>query len=374
MDDLRIIGENNIVEILEVKGLFIDIFDDVLSLLYLKREGLTTKEILTQHPTVSYNHLYRFLTRLVTLEIVKPEEDNKYVFTQKGIDIYKVVSQLELSPEQMRLLGKKNTLHTLKTLFKNSFSWNDLNKALYIGHSSMKNALDTLIVANLIKKDNEGYTITDEGKTLITSLQECYQKKYTPVFEIQAKFSIKTSEKTVLLDIIKDRFSPEEMVIQQDYYIRPGTGAGTHTGSESYLRYRRESLEKPSIKSPPNHYLTWLQINNRYRNGNTWILNRSREEIHVEYPSIIYFIEYLGARIVKKITKRRDTYKNQDLAFHFDEILSSNQQDVIFVEIKSKAWDAAENTYKVELINNYFEEMRAAVPVKSIEQPYFDFL
>ena len=97
MEDLKIIGENNIINLLEIKGIFFDIFDDVLSLLYLKREGLPTKEIIAQNP-IDYNYLYRFLTKLVNLEILKPESDQKYIFTQKGIDIYKVISQLDFSP------------------------------------------------------------------------------------------------------------------------------------------------------------------------------------------------------------------------------------------------------------------------------------
>jgi predicted transcriptional regulator/adenylate cyclase class IV len=373
MEDLKIIGENNIVELLEVKGIFFDVFDDVLSLLYLKREGLATKEILAKF-TIDYNYLYRFLTKLVSLEIIKPESDQKFVFTQKGIDVYKAISQLDFSAEQIRSLGKKHALSTLKTLESHTYIWNDLNKVLHIGQSSMKNALDTLIDADLIKKSTDGYGISETGTALITSLQECYNKKYTPVFEIQAKFSIKASDKQTLLNIIRDRFKEEDAVIQQDYYILPGTDVGKQNTFESYLRYRRESIEKQSIKTPPSHYLTWIKINNRSHTDNVWILNRSREEIRVEYPSIIYFIEYLGAKIVKKIIKRRESYKNQDVKFHFDDITSSNQPDILYIEIKSKAWDAPESKDKVKIINGFFDEISNAIPVKSIDKSYSDFL
>ena len=57
-----------------------------------------------------------------------------------------------------------------------------LNKTLNIGHSSMKNVIDSLIKADLVRKDDNGYQISDIGLTLVTSLQECYNKKYTPVF------------------------------------------------------------------------------------------------------------------------------------------------------------------------------------------------
>lgn len=373
MEDLKIIGENNIINLLEIKGIFFDIFDDVLSLLYLKREGLPTKEIIAQNP-IDYNYLYRFLTKLVNLEILKPESDQKYIFTQKGIDIYKVISQLDFSPEQIRSLGKKNTLSTLKTLQSHSLSWNELNKTLNIGHSSMKNVIDSLIKADLVRKDDNGYQISDIGLTLVTSLQECYNKKYTPVFEIQAKFSIKLSDRTVLLDIIRDRFSKEDSVIQHDYYILSGTSTGKQNSFESYMRYRCELIEKQTIKSPPNHYLTWIKNNSRSHSDNVWILNRSREEIRVEYPSITYFIEYLGGRIVKKISKRRESYKNQDVTFHFDDILSANEPETIYIEIKSKAWDASESQNKVKMINEFFYEINKIIPITSIEKSYFDFL
>lgn len=374
MEDLKVIGEKNIVELLEVKGIFFDIFDDVLSYLYLKREGLTTREITAQYP-IDYNNLYRFLTKLVTLEILKPESDQKFVFTQKGIDVYKVISQLEFSPVQIRSLGKKHALITLKTLQSHSFSWNELNKVLHIGQSSMKNVLDTLVDADLVQKDDKGYRISDTGIAFVTSLQECFDKKYTPVFEIQAKFSIKSSDRPVLLEMVRDRFSEEETVIQQDYYILPGSvNVGDHNIFESYLRYRRESLEKGSIKTPPHHYLTWIKIKSRSHSDNVWILNRSREEIRVEYPSITYFIEYLGGKIVKKITKRRESYKNQDVTFHFDEILSASPLDIIYVEIKSKAWDIPESQDKVTIINGFFNEISKTIPVKSIDKSYFDFL
>jgi adenylate cyclase class IV/predicted transcriptional regulator len=323
---------------------------------------------------MDYGRLYQLLTRLVHLEILRPEQDNRFVFTQKGIDLYKIISQMDFPVGQVRTIGKKHAIPILKLLGLRNYTWNELNKALHISHSSMKGALDSLLESDLVVKSTEGYDISRSGKTLLSSVLDSSKRPYTPVFEIQTKFSIQVSEKPKVLDMIKDRWARDNVVIQRDYYFVPRTPQGSSHGSESYLRYRHESIVKPSIKTPPHNYLTWIKVNTIIQRGNVWILNRSREEIRVEYPSIIYFIEYLGARMEKKIVKRREIYTHEDIKFHFDVIESPPQPGTMYIEIKSKAWDSSESERKVKTINELYDEISTVLTVKSINRSYFDIL
>ena len=156
MDIPKNIGRDNVVQIIEIKGAFYPIFDPVLSILYVKREGLATKEILAECNIADYNQLYRLLTRLVNLEMLKPDEEKMYIFTHKGIDLYRAISQMDFSRKQTEALGKKHSLKILKSLEKQALSWNHLNQKLNIGQSSMKNALDGLLVEDFIQKNTKG--------------------------------------------------------------------------------------------------------------------------------------------------------------------------------------------------------------------------
>jgi predicted transcriptional regulator len=222
--DLKRIGEEKVIEIVDTKANFTVMFDKLLHLFYTRREGFSTKEI-CEILNFDYNHLYRLITKLVHLEIIKTEDENKFILSQKGIDFYKGLSKSDIPLNQIKAIQKKHSIHVLKRLKVKECTWNELYREMKgISLSSMKNVLDALIDAGLVKKGEGKYSITPNGRSVLSSIKELSEMPYTPSFEIQTKFMVESSAISDIYNKISDEIIFEEEVTQSDYYISPSVG------------------------------------------------------------------------------------------------------------------------------------------------------
>ena len=368
--DLKRIGEEKVIEILDAKANFPDMFDMLLHLFYTRREGFSTNEICEIHD-FDYNQLYRLITKLVHLEIIKTEDENKFILSQKGIDFYKGLSKWDSSHDQIKAIQKKHSIAVLKQLKAREYSWNDLYRGTDISQSSMKNVLDALIDAGLVKKGEGKYSITPEGQSLLSAIKELSEMPYTPSFEIQVKFMVQSSDISRVYNKIRDAIISEEEVRQSDYYITP---IRYQSNTSTYLRYREELPLKHSLKKTPAHILTWAKLVNKSRYENIWIMNREREEIKVDHPSIIFFLEFLNAKIDKKIVKRRKKIKLKEVTINLDRIEEPKKRGAFFVEMKANAWDYDESKNKAKIINQLMKDMGMGIEMKSIDKAYYEIL
>jgi predicted transcriptional regulator/adenylate cyclase class IV len=366
--DLKRIGEEKVIEILDAKANFPAMFDKLLHLFYTRREGLSTKE-LCEILDFDYNQLYRLITKLVHLEIIKTEDENKFILSQKGIDFYKGLSKSDTPLNQIKAIQKKHSIQILKQLNSREYSWNELYRGTDISQSSMKNVLDALIDAGLVKKGEGKYSITPDGRSVLSSIKELSEIPYTPSFEIQMKFWVQSSDISHVYDKISDEIISEEEVTQSDYYISP---IRYQPNTTTYLRYREETPLKQSLKKTPSHILTWTRLINKSRYEDVWIMNREREEIKVDHPSIIFFLEFLNAKIDKKIVKRRRRIKLKEVTINLDRIEEPLKRGAFFVEIKANAWDYDESRNKAEIINRLLKDM--GIEMKSIDKAYYEIL
>jgi len=375
MIDLKQIGEKNAVEILETKANFVDIFDDILQMLYTRRDGLSTKEFCDNKP-FDYNQLYRLLTKLVHLEIIKPEADTKFILSQKGIDVYKGLSKVQFPNDKLKTTLKKHSLRVLKYLQNQNYSWNELNRGIGVGQSSLKNVLDMMTEYGLILKKEKKYSLTDDGIALLNLITNLSETSLTPCFEIQTKFMIKLDHRDIFLKRFSKKILSTEEVHQNDFYIQPAGFFQKPDNTRTYLRYREETPTKHSLKNPPAHILTWtrFKVKDISRQENVSIIQREREEMIVSYPSIIFFLEYLNARIDKKIIKDRIKIKMENFSINIDNIHEPPTNNSIFVEIKSNAWDETECLVVASSINEFIQKYASDLEVKSIDKTYIEFL
>ena len=372
MIDLKRVGEEKVIEILDAKANFPTMFDKLLHLFYTRREGLSTKEI-CEILNFNYNQLYRLITKLVHLEIiiVKTEGENKFILSQKGIDFYKGLSKLDTSINQIEALQKKHSIPILKLLNAREYTWNELYRSTDISQSSMKNVLDALIDAGLVKKGEGKYSITPDGRSILSTIKELSEMPYTPSFEIQTKFWVQSPDISHVYNKISDEIISEEEVIQSDYYIIP---IRYQPNTSTYLRYREEIPLKQSLKKTPSHILTWTRLINKSRYENVWIMNREREETKVDHPSIIFFLEFLNTKIDKKIVKKRRRIKLKEVTINLDRIEEPLKRGAFFVEIKANAWDYDESRNKAEIINRLMKDMGRRIEMKSIDKAYYEIL
>jgi adenylate cyclase class IV/predicted transcriptional regulator len=366
--DLKGIGEEKVLEILEAKANFPDMFDTLLHLFYTRREGYSTKEICEIHD-FDYNQLYRLVTKLVHLEIIKTEDENKFILSQKGIDFYKGLSKFDFLHGQIKAIQKKHSIQILKQLNTEDYGWNELYRGTDISQSSMKNVLDALIDAGLVKKGEGKYSITLDGQSILSSIKEFSEMPYTPSFEIQVKFMVQSSDIPLVYNKIRDEIISEEEVRQSDYYIAP---IRVQSNTSTYLRYREELPLKHSLKKTPAHILTWARLINKSRYENVLIMNREREEIKVDHPSIVFFLEFLNAKIDKKIVKQRKRIKLGEVTINLDHIEVPKKRGAFFVEIKANAWDYDESKNKAKIINQLMKDM--GIEMKSIDKAYYEIL
>lgn len=355
MIDLRKVGEEEALRLISLKASFPDVFDDVLQSFYRNRGGLSTTE-LCDALNVEYERVYRLLARLVSMGVLAKSE-GKFLLTQKGIDLYKAFSSKELDVRHARALQRRHAFQVLKLTAERRRSWKEIYRAVRVGQSSIKNAIDALLSANLIKKDG-GYVATDDGKELLLFVKKVGGTRYTPGFEVQAKLIVK--------DVSRVYESiggvAEADVVQTDYYIFKDRG--------EYLRYRQETPLEPSLKSAPSHTLTWIKLIGKRKHGGVWIIEREREELKVEYPSIVFFLEFLGVKIEQKIKKQRRRVELPEVVVNLD-MIQEPKVSTPFLEIKAEAWDLEEGRAKAETIS---EMIRGLDGVKYLDKTYHELL
>jgi len=149
----------------------------------------------------------------------------------------------------------------------------------------------------------------------------------------------------------------ESFVHQKDYYLVPLEGQN----SASYLRYRveRELDKRGRAIKVPRYILTWTEKTKPIIHRGVYVVSRKREEIEVRYPSVVFFLEYLGAKIEKEIEKERRVFDIQlnpsdSMKVYIDELIRPEkprwEKDDYFVEIKASAWNEEEAYSKCELI------------------------
>ncbi len=368
--DLKRIGEAKVIAILDTKANFPDMFDNVLHLFYTRREGFSTNEICEIYD-FDYNQLYRLITKLVHLEFIKTEAESKFVLSQKGIDFYKGLSGWDSSHDQIKAIQKKHSIAILKQLEARDYSWNDLYKGTDISQSSLKNVLDALIDAGLVNKGEGKYSITPEGDAILSAIKELSEMPYTPSFEIQVKFMVQSSDIPRVYNKIRENIISEEEVKQSDYYISP---IRVQSNTATYLRYREELPLKHSLKKTPTHILTWARLVKKSRYENIRIMNREREEINVDHPSIIFFLEFLNAKIDKKIVKRRKRIQLKEVTINLDHIEEPKRRGAFFIEMKANAWNYDESKIKAKIINWLITDMNMGIELKSIDKSYYEIL
>jgi adenylate cyclase class IV len=103
-------------------------------------------------------------------------------------------------------------------------------------------------------------------------------------------------------------------------------------------------------------------------------MNREREEIKVDHPSIIFFLEFLNAKIDKKIVKQRKKIKLREVTIHLDRIEEPKKRGAFFVEIKANAWEYDESKNKAKIINQLMKDMGMGIEMKSIDKAYYEIL
>ena len=122
------------------------------------------------------------------------------------------------------------------------------------------------------------------------------------------------------------------------------------------------------------HNLTWTNVINRKKYDNLWIIGRQKEEIDVRYPAIIFYLDYLGAKVHKKIVKKRMKMEipSKQIIINVDEI-EEPKKDGIFLEVKTNAWDEMEAKNKATLVQEIIKEI-GLDEIKSIDKTYYELI
>ena len=373
IDSLQKMGEEKVIDILALKNSAPKLFDDLFELFYVKRIPLSIKEICS-NLNVEYQPAYNTIAKLMNLGLLTITEDSKkdLILSQEGIDFYVNYSKLELDEISFVAISKKHSAEMLKLLKTQEGSWTSLREHLKISESSMKNAIDNLIKCSLIYKGKNTYSITDGGLKLLNNLDFLSNLEFTPKYEVQIKASTtKTIDEIVEMIILLSGKIKEEHIKQIDHYFKSPHGNSNDT---SYLRLRSEiPISKTSLKSIPEHILTWGNVKERIKYENIWIISRQKEEIIVPYPAVSFFLDFLGAKPQKKIVKNRTLIHipGHDVVIHFDAIEAANKD--LFIELKTSAWNREEAREKAKMIQELMAKLKLD-DVKSIEQTYYEFM
>lgn len=368
---LRKMSEEKVLDILTLKSSSPGLFDDLFKFFYVKRFPLTINEICS-NLNVEYQAAYGIIIKLVRLGLLAATEESKnnFMLSQEGIDFYLNYSKLEFENNAVDAISKKHAVEMLRLLQIQEYNWTGLRERLKVSESSMKNLLDSLVNSALMSKGNT-YSITDEGNQMLNSLERLGNLEFTPRYEVQIK-ALLTKEPIEIVKKIRllSESCKEEYVKQIDHYIKPSYD--NMPGSSS-LRLRSESLiGKQSLKSAPEHSLTWSNIKERIRHEDMWIISRQKEDIIVPYPAISFFLDFLGAKIQKKIVKKRTTIKIPEMhvTIHLDDI--EIPRPGRFIELKAGAWNQEEAKEKASIIHKLVEDLELG-DLKSIDQTYYEF-
>jgi len=373
IDSLQKMGEEKVLEVLALKSSSSELFDNLFGLFYVKRMPLHIKEI-CDFLNVEYQTAYNIIIKLMHLGLLSTLEDSKndIMLSQEGIDFYINYSKLELDESSVVAISKKHSVETLKLLKNQEGSWTSLRDRLKISESSMKNVFDNLTKYAMIYKDSTNYSITDRGLKVLTALECLSNFEFAPKYEVQIKVlaTKKLDEIVEMIALLSGKIK-EEHVKQIDHYFKSTSETGRGT---SYLRLRSETpIGKQSLKSMPEHTITWGNVKERIKYQDIWIISRQKEEIIVPYPAILFFLDFFGAKLQKKIMKIRTTIYvlESQVTIHFDKIETPNRGQ--FIELKTSAWNREEARRKAKIIQELMAELTLG-DVKSIEQTYYEFI
>ena len=367
IQELREIGQDRALQALKLKVVYPNLFDKILGLLYKNREPLSINEacellLLENEDRAKVRYIIKKLAAWEFLEFVKNKKQGRgaYTLTQLGIDFFRTIDTNLLDEYTIEAIVKKHGLKMLSALDgEGRTTWSSLRKKLDLSESSMLNTVRGLEDANLIIKDeNGGYFITEKGKEVIAEFSKLSKITANPKFEIQLKLAIQSID-NVINSIKKSDLSvvKESFVHQKDYYLVPLQGQN----SASYLRYRveRELDKRGRAIKVPRYILTWTEKTKPIIHRGVYVVSRKREEIEVRYPSVVFFLEYLGAKIDKEIEKKRRVFDiplnpSDSMKVYIDELIRAEkprwEKDDYFVEIKASAWNEEEAYSKCELI------------------------
>lgn len=372
--DLHKMGEDEVVDIFKVKRTSSDIFDRILHLFYIKRHPLSIGQI-CEDLDVDYPITHKVISKLVHIGILSIEEGektgNQFILSQKGIDFYLNYSTLELDNKIIEIISKKHSIFVLRLLKSKDFSWTDLRNKMKISESSLKGVIDDLSKTNLIDKMKGKYSLSNKGLSVLDAVNNLCEIKFTPAFEVQIKILIMDNKIYKKLEKIEGLIKKEQ-VKQSDHYFIPHE---TISEKKTYLRLRTDvPISSSSLRTLPVHNLTWTNVINRKKYDNLWIIGRQKEEIDVRYPAIIFYLDYLGAKVHKKIVKKRMKMEipSKQIIINVDEI-EEPKKDGIFLEVKTNAWDEMEAKNKATLVQEIIKEI-GLDEIKSIDKTYYELI
>lgn len=371
IDHLRKMGEDRVIDIFKIKRAAPDLFDRISRLFYVKRHPLSIKEI-CEDLDADYPVTHNIITKLVHIGMLSLDEGsktgNQFTLSQEGIDFYLNYSTIELDNKIIDAISKKHSITILKLLNNKKYSWTDLRKDMRVGESSMKSVIDDLSSTGLIDKVQGKYSLSEDGVSVLDALNSLSEIKFTPAFEVQIKMLAETPQIYKIIEEIEGVIKKKQ-VRQTDHYFTPNVSVK----GKSYLRLRSEMpLSSFSLRTLPEHSLTWTSITNRRNYDNLWIISRQKEEIDVRYPAIIFYLDFLGAKIHKKIVKKRVQMEIPDkqVTINIDEI-EEPKQDGIFIEVKTSAWNNDEARDKTAVIQEIIKDIGMG-SLTSIDQTYYE--
>lgn len=371
IDHLRKMGDDRVIDVFKIKRAAPDLFDRILRLFYVKRHPLSIKEICGDL-AADYPITHNIITKLVHIGMLSLDEGsktgNQFSLSQEGIDFYLNYSTMELDNKIIDAISKKHSITILKLLNNKKYIWTDLRKDLRVGESSMKSVIDDLSNIGLIDKAQGKYFLSEDGVSVLDALNSLSEIKFTPAFEVQIKM---LAENPQIYKIIKEieGVIKKKQVRQTDHYFTPNISVK----GKSYLRLRSEvPLSSFSLRTLPEHSLTWTNIIDRRKYDNLWIISRQKEEIDVKYPAIIFYLDFLGARIHKKIVKKRVKMEIPDkqITINIDEIEEPKRAG-IFIEVKTSAWNDDEAKSKTTVIQDILKYI-GMDNLTSIDKTYYE--
>lgn len=372
IDNLRKMGENRVLDVFKLIRISPDLFDRTLCLFYVKRHPLSIKNI-CEELDADYPVTHKIITKLVHLGMLSVDEGsrsgNQFILSQEGIDFYLNYSTTELDNKIIDVISKKHSVAILKLLNTKEYSWTDLRKKMEVSESSMKSAIDELFTAGLIDKMEGKYSLSEGGISALDILKNLSEMEFTPAFEVQIKMLAENPQICKIIEEMEGVVEKEQVKQTDHYFITPHA----NVKDQSYLRLRSEvPISSASLRTLPEHSLTWTNVTGRKKYDNLWIISRQKEEMDVRYPAIIFYLDFLGAKVHKKIVKKRVKMEIPDkqITINIDEIENSKKAG-IFLEVKTSAWNEDEAKDKTRVIQEVIKDI-GMENLTSMDQTYYE--
>lgn len=351
------IGYERVHKLFRILSTFPQLSARILELFYSKREPINMPDIFAYLKTKKKRKVQYVVEKLLELELLeksappifaKRKNLNYYTIGRLGLEIFKQTDLFVLTMEETKALGMS---HSFKVLFafvaeNDIMCWSDLLVKSDLTESSLSRVLNALEDVKLISKHQErGYNLTEKGRKVKETISRLSMLTVPPAYEVQVKVAV-DSLSGILKKVQESNLGLGQglTIIQEDYYLFPTSSAR----SDSYLRYRIEQKLDSSGRfvGAPKRTLSWTQSISPVLHRGIHIIRRKREDMEVPYPTILFFLEYLEARIKKKVVKIRHTIGtrigSENVEIHLDELKSTTKGRRSFVEIKTVARNAEE--------------------------------